>query len=197
MSRSLNTATAAATCRKERSAARARAVRTLVSTGLGAVIGLAALLPLPARALDGCLVLLCLAAPSWSSIAQCVPPVRQVLSDLLHGHPFPTCSMSGAGNAASNQWSSAPDYCPVQYTHETYLESGTSYRCDYDAAVEVNVNGVLWTRTWWNLSGGSVTEFTPAAKAQLGTWDTRFDDDYAAWLASQAGTPPTDGSTGG
>jgi hypothetical protein len=29
-----------------------------------------------------------------------------------------------------------------------------------------------------------VTEFTPAAKAQLGTWDTKFDDDYAAWFAA-------------
>ena len=30
----------------------------------------------------------------------------------------------------------------------------------------------------------TVTEFTPAAKAQLGTWDTKFDDDYAAWFAA-------------
>jgi hypothetical protein len=29
-----------------------------------------------------------------------------------------------------------------------------------------------------------VTDFSPAAKTQLGAWDTRFDDDYAKWLAS-------------
>ena len=34
------------------------------------------------------------------------------------------------------------------------------------------------------LGGDTVTEFSPAAKAQLGTWDTKFDDDYAAWFAA-------------
>ena len=41
--------------------------------------------------------------------------------------------------------------------------------------------------------GDTVTEFTPAAKARFGTWDTRFDDDYALWLASQ---PPALVETG-
>lgn len=51
-------------------------------------------------------------------------------------------------------------------------------------AVAVNIDGVLWARTWWSVSGETVTEYTPAAKARLGTWDTRFDDEYAAWAAS-------------
>jgi hypothetical protein len=34
------------------------------------------------------------------------------------------------------------------------------------------------------MAGDTVTEFTPAAKAQLGDWDTRFDDDLTAWLAA-------------
>ncbi len=149
------------------------------------------LLPLPARAADGCLVLLCLAAPSWHSIAQCVDPVRQVLRDLARGRPFPSCSMSGRGNSASNQWASAPAFCPPQYTSSTELESGTVYICAYAGAVEVNVDGALWSRVWWSPSGDSVTEFTPAAKARLGTWDTRFDDDYSAWLAAQAPPAPS------
>jgi hypothetical protein len=70
------------------------------------------------------------------------------------------------------------------------LESGTAYQCGYDAAISVNVDGALWTRTWWRFSGGTVTEFTPAAKAMLGTWDTQFDDDYAAWLAAQPPAAP-------
>ena len=46
---------------------------------------LAALAPTPARAVDGCLVLLCFAAPSWRSIPQCVPPIKQVLRlSLIH-----------------------------------------------------------------------------------------------------------------
>ena len=160
-------------------------------------IAWAELQPLPARAADGCLVLLCLAAPSWQNIGQCIDPVRSVLNDLLHGRPFPTCDMSGSGNRATNQWSNAPSYCPPQYTHSYDLESGTVYGCDYDGAVEVNVNGALWTRTWWRSGGDSVTEYTPAAKTQLGTLDTRFDDDYAQWLALQPAPVPNVASTGG
>ncbi len=150
---------------------------------------LAGFQPMQARAADGCLVLLCLAAPSWHNVTQCVDPVRSALNDLAHGRPFPSCDMSGSGNGARTRWSSAPDYCPAQYTTTNYLDSGTSSTCQYDGAVEVDVGGALWTRTWWNTSGDTVTEFTPSAKAQLGAWDTRFDDDYAAWLASLPPAP--------
>jgi hypothetical protein len=145
---------------------------------------------LSANAVDGCLVLLCLAAPSWSSIPQCVPPIRSVLDDLAHGRPFPTCNMSGAGNSAGNQGASAPGFCPAQYTTAFDLEVGTRYECRFDGAISTTIDGALWTRTWWNFSGETVTEYTPAAKAALGSFDTRFDDDYAAWLATQAPATP-------
>lgn len=147
------------------------------------LVAVATLVPTPAHAVDGCKVLLCFAAPSWRSIPQCVPPIQQVLRDLARGRPFPTCAMSGPANSASHQWSSAPAYCPPQYTRVFDGESGPVYSCDYTGAVAVNIDGVLWARTWWSFAGDSVTEFTPAAKAQLGTWDTKFDDDYATWLA--------------
>ena len=35
------------------------------------------------------------------------------------------------------------------------------------------------------MAGDAVTEFSASAKNQLGSWDTRFDTEYAAWLASQ------------
>ncbi|MCU7376233.1 hypothetical protein PEC18_36960 [Paucibacter sp. O1-1] len=54
---------------------------------------------------------------------------------------------------------------------------------------QITVNGQAFARTWWTLSGDTVTDFSFAAKAMLGRWDTRFDDDYAAWLASQ---PPVE-----
>ena len=146
------------------------------------LVALATLVPTPAHAVDGCKVLLCFAAPSWRSIPECVPTINQVLRDLARGRPFPTCAMSGPANSASHQWSSAPAYCPPQYTRVFEGESGTIYSCDYTGAVAVNIDGVLWARTWWSFAGESVTEFTPAAKAQLGTWDTKFDDDYAAWF---------------
>lgn len=141
----------------------------------------------PAAAVDGCKVLLCLAAPNWRAIPQCVPTINQLLHDLSRGRPFPTCSMSGAGNTAANQWASAPDNCPPQYTHVFDGPNGPIYSCNYTGAVAVNIDGSLWARTWWNMGGESVTEYTPAAKARLTTWDTRFEDDYAVWLAI---TPP-------
>ena len=141
----------------------------------------------PARAADGCLAMLCLAAPSWRSIQQCVATVVAVLNDLAHGKPFPSCDMAGAGNNAALKWPDPPSFCPPQYTTSTDLESSTTYQCQFEGAVEVDVNGQLWSRTWWN-EGDSVTEFSAAAKAQLGTWDARFDNDYTTWLATQ--TPP-------
>jgi hypothetical protein len=138
----------------------------------------------PVRAVDGCLVLLCLAAPSWSAIPQCVSPVRQLFRDLARGRPFPTCAMSGAGNSAGNHWAIAPTFCPPQYTHVIDGESAPTYQCDYAGAISVSINGAPFSRTWWGFGGDSVTEFSPTAKTQLGTWDTRFDDDYAKWMAS-------------
>jgi hypothetical protein len=143
-----------------------------------------AIAPRQAHAVDGCLVLLCFAAPSWRSIPQCVPPIKQVLRDLARGKSFPTCGMAGGGNSASHAWASAPGYCPPQYTRVFDGESGPIYSCDYTGAVSVSINGAPFARTWWTMAGDTVTEFSPAAKTQLGTWDTRFDDDYAAWLAS-------------
>lgn len=167
-----------------------RAVRRrVIHATLALLIGAAAFLPKPAHAVDGCKVLLCLAAPSWRSIPQCVPPVTQLFHDLAHGKPFPTCSMSGAGNSANHAWSNAPAFCPPQYTRIIDGESGPIYQCDYSGAISVSINGAPFSRTWWSIGGDSVTEFTPAAKAQLGTWDTRFDDDYAKWLAALP--PPT------
>ena len=93
--------------------------------------------------------------------------------------------MSGAGNSASHQWSSVPAYCPIQYTRASGVEGNGPLVCDYEGAVEVVVDGALWTRTRWHRRCDTVTEYTAAARAQLGTWDTRFEDDYATWLASQ------------
>jgi hypothetical protein len=145
---------------------------------------LAMMMPTPAHAVDGCKVLLCLAAPSWRSIPECVPTINQLHRDLARGKPFPSCSMAGAGNSANNMWASTPSNCPPQYTRVFESESGPIYSCDYSGAVTVNINGAPFTRTWWSMGGDTVTEFTPAAKTQLGTWDSKFDDDYAIWLAS-------------
>ena len=121
-----------------------------------------------AHAVDGCLVLLCFAAPSWRAIPQCVPPIRQVLRDLARGKVFPTCGMAGRGNNATLSWASAPTNCPPQYTHEYIGDAGPTYGCDFSGAIAVNIEGRLWARTWWSMEGDSVTEFTDAAKRGLG-----------------------------
>ena len=153
---------------------------------------LAMLAPAPSQAVDGCTVLLCLAAPSWRSIPECVPPIRQLLRDLALGRAFPTCAMSGAGNAASHAWSSAPGFCPPQYTRMYDGPNGPVYTCDYSGAISISVDSEPFARTWWSMAGDAVTEFSPTAKARLGTWDGRFDAEFAAWLASRpAPTSPT------
>jgi hypothetical protein len=160
----------------------------VVITAVG--VGSLAMLP-SAQAVDGCRVLLCLAAPSWREIPQCVPTIQQLFRDLARGKPFPSCGMSGAGNNASHTWSNAPAFCPPQYTRIIDGESAPIYQCDYSGAISVSINGAPFSRTWWSFGGDSVTEFSPAAKAQLGNWDTRFDDDYAKWLAALP-PPPAD-----
>lgn len=170
---------------KYRPSAASRRRKFLAAALVAATIGLlSAAWPSPARAVDGCLVLLCLAAPSWRAIPQCVPPVTQVFRDLARGRPFPTCGMSGAGNSASHQWANAPANCPSQYVSAVELENATSYSCAFDGAVSVNIDGSLWSRTWWSMRGTTVTDFSPTAKTVMGSWDTRFDDDLAQWQAS-------------
>jgi hypothetical protein len=160
--------------------------RRAVAAGLAALLVAAS--P-PALALDGCLVLLCLAAPSWRAIPQCVPPITTLLRDLALGRSFPSCGMAGPGNGATHRWATAPDFCPPQYVQTIEGESAPSYLCDFRGAVSVRIDGALWARTWWNMAGSTVTEFMPAAKATMGTWDTRFDDDYAAWVATLPAPP--------
>ncbi|MFG6433005.1 hypothetical protein [Roseateles sp. LYH14W] len=164
-------------------------LRHLHRSALAACVALAG--SSPAYAVDGCQVLLCLAASSWKSIPQCVPPVRQVLRDLARGKPFPTCTMAGAGNSASHSWSSAPSFCPPQYTRVFAGPNGPTYICDYTGAISLTVQGAPYARTWWSLDGDSVTEFSPAAKLQLRSWDKRFDEELAAWLAMRPAISPT------
>jgi hypothetical protein len=145
--------------------------------------------PLPAIAVDGCVVLLCLAAPSWRAVPQCVPPIRQLFRDLARGKAFPTCGMAGGSNAATHSWSAAPSFCPPQYTRTWDGPHGPVHTCDYDGAISVTVNGEPFARTWWSMAGDAVTDFSPSAKSQLGSWDSRFDAEYAAWLASRPAVP--------
>lgn len=171
----------------KRRSPQAGVVRPVFALGLAA----AWLASTTAHAVDGCLVMLCLAAPDWKQIPQCVPTIHQLHKDLAMGKPFPTCKDAGPGNNMQHEWAVAPNNCPPQYTHVFELEAGPSYSCDFMGVITVIINGAPFTRTWWT-EGDNVTEFSPAAKAQLGSWDPRFDADFAAWLAAQPVVPMVD-----
>ena len=153
----------------------------------------------PARAVDGCTVLLCLAGP-WQSISQCVAPVEQLFSELWNGAPFPSCNLvsaqgltaarssSGgsltAGNTMIGGWGTAPDpSCPPQYVIQPVRPF---YTCQYTGVIRITANGVPWSWTYWNQSGASVTSFNAAAQAQNIAQDPKWLADLAVYRAAQA-----------
>jgi hypothetical protein len=162
-------------------------------------------------------VLLCLAG-NWRSISQCVPPVRKALRDLALGRAFPVCGFASLPTlpALSSFTSNTPHtdaahtststttttlrwaqdgFCPVQYRTAVETESGSAqFLCEFTGAIEVTINGQLWNRTWWNLSGDTVTEWSAAARATLpaSSTDDRFQRDFERWQQSQPPTAPAD-----
>src|SRR3984893_10552197 len=166
---------------------------------IAAVVLATAFATVPARAVDGCTVLLCLAGP-WQSIGQCVEPVEQLFSDLWNGHPFPSCNMasapgattasrpmggsSSAGNTMIGGWSTAPaPGSPPQYVIQPMRRF---YTCRYAGVIRVTVNGAPWSSTYWSQTGASVTNFSAAAQAQNMTQDPRWLADLAASQAVRA-----------
>jgi len=137
------------------------------------------------RAVDGCLVLLCLAG-DWSAISQCVPPVEQLFRELARGGAFPSCAFaqvpsipgmaptsapeSGvdaqqAGSISASQIRLTPANCPARLASNRAKRFSCS---GYAGAVAISVGGVPWSRTFWSPSGKSLTCYSGAAKAALG-----------------------------
>ena len=174
------------------------AARTLVQ--LAAFCGLGLGLNGPARAVDGCTLLLCMAG-NWMSIGQCVPTVRQALRDLLRGRAWPTCSMVGDSGSANQHV--APEQCPEQYKTVTGVDyfDRAIYGCPFRGVIHIAVGRQPWSRTWWSESGDSVVEWLPAAKAAFaglpGAMDDRFDRDHAAWVISQQARPAAEPAAAG
>ena len=137
-----------------------------------------------ARAVDGCLVLLCLAG-DWSAIPQCVSPVEQLFRQLALGGAFPSCAFapvpsipgmaptsapeSGAGAQqagpiAASQIRLSPENCPAQLASN---RDGRFSCSGYAGAVTISVGGVPWSRTLWSASEKSLTCYSRAAKLAL------------------------------
>jgi hypothetical protein len=77
------------------------------------------------------------------------------------------------------------------------MEPGIGYTCDFAGAIEVTIAGQLWNRTWWNMTGDSVTEWSPAARSSLpaSSTDDRFDRDFQAWQQRENRTAPSTSET--
>jgi len=125
----------------------------------------------------GCQVLLCLADPRGPETeSACVPPIEKLWSALAHGKSFPTCDLStsladipddaksllpasalttGQGTAASNTWASG-SYCREDMLYWAGHDQDT-LACRSSAAINVTIDGVLYTRVWWNEGGGATT----------------------------------------
>jgi hypothetical protein len=144
----------------------------------------------PVRAADGCTVLLCLAG-HWQSIPECGPPVHSALRDLARGRGLPPCSLVSVGKGADARVeSSSAHNCPPQY-RERQRETASGRvapHCAFDGVIHTTVDGVAWSDVWWSSDGRSVTNYSAAARAQLGPggYDTQFDDDRAAWSAERS-----------
>ena len=86
--------------------------------------------------------------------------------------PEAACSLAAAWPAAPvalrTTWANAPTFCPAQYTRSTEGESGTIYQCDFQGAVTVNVNGSLFSRTWWRMNGDAVDRVQPRRQGTAG-----------------------------
>jgi hypothetical protein len=157
--------------------------RTLAASVLGAAFWA------PAHAADGCTVLLCLAG-NWKNIAECRPPVEEMMREVARGRHFPGCDSSGNSQAGNTYLE--PALCPIQYRRVVGQDENLQplYGCPFANVVNVAVEGVPWSRTYWSGSD-SVTEWLPAARAAFAQnptdIDERFNNDYAAWaIAEQA-----------
>lgn len=156
----------------------------------------------PAHAVDGCQLLLCLAG-SWNKppqAAMCVPTVKQAFRDIARGHSWPTCHMSrGNTNNTAWQWATQAT-CPPFYSLFD-PESGHWAGCSYAGLVNVNVSGAWWQTVYVNpYSGDTSTHYSDAARAALtqngGHIDPTYDRDAAAYRPPP---PPCSdcGSSGG
>ena len=162
-------------------------------TQLASMCGVALIawgLAVPAQAVDGCKVLLCMAG-NWKNISQCEPTVRQALRDVARGHDWPECDMGGNSGAQARNLD--PRNCPEQYRvvipARVSWEPDT-YACPFNEAVDVAVDGKPWSRTFTGPADRTVVEWFPAARlAYAGTpeqMDETYERDLAAWMADQA-----------
>jgi hypothetical protein len=133
------------------------------------------LAPQLARANDwGCQVILCLSNPGGpEQYSECVPPIEQLWSALRHGDPFPTCDFGTGGAGDTSGTSASSTYASAAYCREDLLYWGgpeqSELLCGARGAINVDVDGQLYTRVWWDAGGAdhTITEYYGAGSTQV------------------------------
>lgn len=132
----------------------------------------------------GCQVILCLSNPGGpEQYSECVPPVEKLWSALRHGDPFPTCDFGASGSQGT---SAANTFANAGYCREDFLFWGgpeqSELLCRASGAINVDINGQLYTRVWWDVGGpgATLTEFYGAGSTQA-----QYDPTQSATLFLQ------------
>lgn len=139
---------------------------------LAAFVGASIVAPAMARADDwGCQVILCLSNPGGpEQYAECVPPIERLWTALRHGDPFPTCDF---GTGGSQGTSAVNVFASAGYCREDLLYWGgpeqSELLCNARSAINVEIDGALYTRVWWDARGTdrTITEFYGAGSTQV------------------------------
>lgn len=153
----------------------------------------------------GCQVLLCLADPRGPTTeGACIPPITKLWRELSKGHAFPFCDMGG-GASGGNTFASS-GYCREDLV---YMSGGDNPQpmCNASGAINVLVNGQLFTRVWWgvngrlsgksggtlseNYSGGTGPQYDPTKATE--SFLQKLRDQQRAGGVSNAGTSDNGG----
>jgi hypothetical protein len=148
------------------------------SSVIAAFVGISMLMPGTARADDwGCQVILCLSDPGGPErYGECVPPIERLWAALRHGDPFPTCDF-GAGDSQGT--SAVNIFASAGYCREDLLYWGgpgqSELLCNARGAINVEIDGALYTRVWWDARGAdrTITEFYGAGSTAVPYEPTR------------------------
>ncbi|WP_408426194.1 hypothetical protein [Paraburkholderia strydomiana] len=164
---------------------------------LGTFVGMSILAPGTAHADDwGCQVILCLSSPGGpEQYGECVPPIEKLWAALRHGDPFPTCDFGSGGSqgtSASNTFASAA-YCREDLLYWGGPEQ-SELLCNARGAINVEINGALYTRVWWDARGTdrTITEFYGA-----GSTATPYDPTQSVRIFLERESENSGGQGGG
>ncbi|PYE17253.1 hypothetical protein [Paraburkholderia silvatlantica] len=167
------------------------------STVAAACLATSVMAPGVARADDwGCQVILCLSNPGGpEQYGECVPPIERLWAALRHGDPFPTCEFGAGGSqgtSAANIWASA-GYCREDLLYWGGPEQ-SELLCNGRGAINVEIDGALYTRVWWDARGPdrTITEFYGAGSTAL-----PYDPAQSARLLLERESESSGGQGGG